>query len=70
MDEEVLFLPSGEVVKLTDTIIDILVSRDNSDYLRSDEKTEIRYNNDLKYWIISDSKRNEFNQGMSWIFSN
>lgn len=74
MDEikEILFLPSGEVKMTTQLIIDILVSRDNSDFLRTDEKTKIKYDNKLKYWIVQDERRNAFKQGvsLSWILLN
>jgi len=64
--KEILFLPSGEVIKITLYNLGVLLGADKSDHVRTDEKINIKFDHEFKLWVIPDNKRKEFKRIINW----
>jgi len=62
--EEILFVPSGEIVVITLYNLGVILGSDKSHHVPSNEKINMKHIDG--YWTIQDSKRDDFVRVMNW----
>lgn len=66
--EEILFVPSGEIITIPLFSLGVLVGTNKNDHVRSDEKVNVKKING--YWTIEDKNRHNFIRIMNWTNMN
>jgi len=65
-NQDILFIPSGEIITITLYNLGVLLGADKSDHVRTDEKMDIKFDNEYGFWSIPDNKRGQFKRIMNW----
>jgi len=63
-DQEILFVPSGEIFIISLYNLGVLIGSDKNPHVSYNEKVNIKKINN--YWTIEDSKREQFQRIMFW----